>query len=773
VLRRLSVLRWPLLAAAAAALVPAAVLLSGRALAWRDTAQLTGPLRPLVVEALRGLRLPGWNPWEGAGQPLFAQYLHGVLHPVSLLLAPFTDSIDALVVALVAAAAAGAWLAARALGASAVASLAAALAFGLSGFVLGMSSNTTYLMSAATGPWVVAGLLAAASRPHGWMAGALSIGALALAGDPGAVAAFSLAGAVLALRAGGRRALVPVAAACLLGLAIAAVQLLPTAAYVADTARGQGVVEAGDAQRWAFAPWRLLELLAPGFFTGRPASFVAPVFFALDGAAPNRFPFVPSVFVGAATLVLAAVGAARAGWARWLAGLALLFLWLALGHRAGSRPLLSWVPVWGALRYWEKMVAPLTLCLALGSAAGLDALAAGSARLVRTVALASLGAAVALLLLLGTPAGPAIFLIEDASVAALAVTRLQVGLWHAAAALAGLAALAWLAARRPAVASWGAVALVFAQSAAASPFALHAGSRAALAARAPTLEAAPPGPRVLTPLACDFTSGEGDLDAIDLLAQCERRSARPSTNAASRVDSFLTYSALAPSRYRLVMAERARFWRLAQRLGVTDVLSRQPVSTSERTELLGGTAEAGPGAQHFGGEILAWALPHRPWAAFARAARSVPGAAAALVELRHAVRSAAPLAVVETARIFGPLAAGTVLSVERRADEVTVVAESGGEGLLVVNDAWAPGWRAWIDGREAELMPADVLVRAVPWPAGRHALRMAYEPPGLRLGAAITLATLLVLAGIAVVGLRRGPSQRSFRGPMDRGADRR
>jgi hypothetical protein len=536
------------------------------------------------------------------------------------------------------------------------------------------------------------------------------------------------------------------------------VQLLPTAAHLADTARGHGLLEPGDARRWALAPWRLLELLAPGFFTGRPTSYLAPVFFALDGAAPNQFPFVPSVFVGAATLVLAAAGAARGGSARWLAGLALLFLWLALGHRAGAQQLLSSVPVWGALRYWEKLTAPLTLCLALAAAAGVDALAAGSSRWVRTAALAALGAVGTLLLLLATPFGPALFRLGDAAVAALAVTRLQVGLWHALAALAGLAALAWLAPRRPATAAWGAVALVFLQSAAASPFALHPGSRAALEARPPALQAAPAGPRVLTPLACDFTSGEGERDAIDLLAECERRSARPSTSAAARVDTFLSHSPLTSSRYDAVMAERPRLWRLAQRLGVTHVLTRQPLSAAERAELLTGTAEAGPGAQHFGGEILSWSLPHRPWAAFARGARSVPDRAAAMVELRQVVRSAAPVVVVETARTFGPLAAGTVLSVDRRADEVTVVAESAGDSLLVVNDAFAPGWRAWLDGREVEILPADVLVRAIPWPAGRHELRMAYQPPGLRPGAAVTLATLLLLAaaaGSAAVGRRR------------------
>src|SRR5512140_1762139 len=69
----------------AGSILPAAIILaSGRTLVWRDTAKLFEPIRFLVVEALSEFHLPLWNPHEALGIPLFAQMMHGVLHPVSV-----------------------------------------------------------------------------------------------------------------------------------------------------------------------------------------------------------------------------------------------------------------------------------------------------------------------------------------------------------------------------------------------------------------------------------------------------------------------------------------------------------------------------------------------------------------------------------------------------------------------------------------------------------------------------------------------------------------
>jgi uncharacterized membrane protein YfhO len=81
-----------------------------------------------------------------------------------------------------------------------------------------------------------------------------------------------------------------------------------------------------------------------------------------------------------------------------------------------------------------------------------------------------------------------------------------------------------------------------------------------------------------------------------------------------------------------------------------------------------------------------------------------------------------------------------------------------------VADAFWPGWQATIDGQPAEILAADVLVRAVRWPPGHHVLEMTYDPPELRTGLALSgLGALLrlLLAGIGLSRLQkeRGPAK--------------
>lgn len=743
--RSLAPLRWPLAACLGALLPSAVVLLGGRTLVWRDTAQLYAPHRPAIVEALRGLRLPAWNPFEATGQPLFAQGLHSVLHPVSLAVAAFTSSTDALLAALLAAAALGTWVAARTLGCSPAAAAGAAFAYALSGFVLAMTANQVFLVGAASGPWAIAGLQAAARRPGGLVAGCAAVAALALSGDVGGLGAFVLAGAALALSTGGWRGLARAGAAAALGVALAAVQLLPSWRYLAETSRGAGLLDPGSLHRWALAPWRLLELAAPGFFVGVPASYTAPLAAVLGGETASPFPFSSSVFVGAPVLLLAVAGARGRGPARWLLGLAALFLWLALGHRAGSQAALAGVPVWGALRYWEKMVGPLSLCLALAAGAGIDAVLRGEQALVRRGAVA--GAALSAAGLLSLAAGGAPFGLAG-SAAGLARGHLLVGLAHAAAGLVALRGLMLLMKRWPQAGAPGLAALLFLQSAAASPFALHAGSREALAARPPALAAAPPGPRLVAPLGFDFLEGRGGLDAIDLLQQQEGRAGRPSTNALARVDSLATYTGLTSLRWEMVIGAGPLFWPLARRFGTTHVLSRPPAGALEQQTLQAATRGATAFEAFDEGALLAWEVPHRPWASFAPAVRAAPSREAAGALLGDELVAGGDAVIVESGV---PLAAspGRVLSISRAAEVVELEAESAGPAVLVVGDAFAPGWEAALDGRAAALLPADVLVRAVAWPAGRHRLSMRYVPPGLQAGAAISALALAAVAALA------------------------
>ena len=95
-------------------------------------------------------------------------------------------------------------------------------------------------------------------------------------------------------------------------------------------------------------------------------------------------------------------------------------------------------------------------------------------------------------------------------------------------------------------------------------------------------------------------------------------------------------------------------------------------------------------------------------------------------------------------------------------NEVEVAASLEQPGFLVLSDSYYPGWKAYVDGREAGLLRADFNVRAVQLEAGVHRVRFAFEPASFRFGLAISILGLLLAAvalapGLLKVGLRPPP----------------
>jgi len=75
--------------------------------------------------------------------------------------------------------------------------------------------------------------------------------------------------------------------------------------------------------------------------------------------------------------------------------------------------------------------------------------------------------------------------------------------------------------------------------------------------------------------------------------------------------------------------------------------------------------------------------------------------------------------------------------------------------LLVISDSWAPGWRCTVDGREAPILRANYLHRAIELPAGEHEIELVYVPPGLRTGAVVSLGAIAMIVLAAGVGVWR------------------
>lgn len=65
--------------------------------------------------------------------------------------------------------------------------------------------------------------------------------------------------------------------------------------------------------------------------------------------------------------------------------------------------------------------------------------------------------------------------------------------------------------------------------------------------------------------------------------------------------------------------------------------------------------------------------------------------------------------------------------------------------LLVVTDAYYPGWNAYIDGKRAKVLRANFALRAVHVPPGTHEVIVVYEPMSWKIGIAISFASLVLL----------------------------
>jgi hypothetical protein len=100
--------------------------------------------------------------------------------------------------------------------------------------------------------------------------------------------------------------------------------------------------------------------------------------------------------------------------------------------------------------------------------------------------------------------------------------------------------------------------------------------------------------------------------------------------------------------------------------------------------------------------------------------------------------------------------AGTALVLDRTLNSMGVLVQAKREAWLVVTETWDRDWRATIDGRPADVLPANYAQRGVRVPAGSHSVRFTYEPAMFRAGLLVaTLSVAVAVAGLALPAVRR------------------
>ncbi len=96
---------------------------------------------------------------------------------------------------------------------------------------------------------------------------------------------------------------------------------------------------------------------------------------------------------------------------------------------------------------------------------------------------------------------------------------------------------------------------------------------------------------------------------------------------------------------------------------------------------------------------------------------------------------------------IGPPSAGKSAAVITRfgLNSLEISVDSPGAALLVVAEAWYPGWHASIAGRPVECLPVNGWMRGVPVPAGHSIVQLHYAQNGLLPGIFVSLAAAMVL----------------------------
>lgn len=713
----------------------ARILLTGAIWSF-DHTELTWPTLHWTWSQIRSGTFPLWNPYLLAGRPTLATLQGGLLHPFHVIYAftPIATGMAISVLAHLALAGAGALWLARRIGLAWPACLLAGVLLCLRGAHPGGAENLAILESLA---WLAPGLAATHALIEGQrLRGALGVSACCafslLAGFPQTTlyAVYTWGFFALFVPLANRRPLAEVATgvsvfalAIALAAAIAAAQLLPALELA-----GQGVRTRGALPLHRMFPFGLAgyETMAGGLARSLQSRVVMPELFATFGV------------VGLCLVPLSVL--ARAGRpgreGRAIAVAFLIVAVLTLGVAAGpASPIFDLylrLPELSSFREPGRVLAVTDLCFAMLAAIGLDRSMSWLERGAGTRAAMTAGAVVVLAALLE------IFLAPTLPTPAARVER--AALWQTTlepssffAPLEGDPDRAWVW-ERP------------------GPERMH---WKGLGAR---------GIRALSDYDAMFSRKESEFVSFLVWGGLERTGeseggtfVRPFYGRVRVVSSEIDPQAVLARRrlaevasVRHLIVERALTSRAPYHAALSDPSLRRVAQTHPRYARFEDTrAVARAFVTH---RVSSAPEPHALLSAMADPAFDPREASWVEGSTLPSVEPASEGAAGTSARERVEITRDDLHRVDLDVELLT-------PGLVVLTDAWDPGWRADIDGEPAPIWITNHLFRGVRVQAGRHQVRFAYRPASFQVGSAITLAGIAVWLGLALHETRRSKNR--------------
>ncbi len=749
------------------------ILIRGEALYWGTAALQFIPWRAYAWQILHSGDLPLWNPLNGMGAPLLANYQSALLYPPVWLTYFFWVIGDVpwmawshtlLVVIHLIWGGIGMVLLSRQLGMSELAQAVCGTCYSLCGYLVARGSFFSMIYVGSWLPWVIyfAGFIALPYKRL-WLQGTLgkkhlvgllvSLSLMLLAGHA------QLSWYILLLTASwvfiggiqenglrrGMLSLLRFCSAVLGAVVLSSIQLLPTAEYLLNSYRSRGV-DYSTAVSYSFWPWRLITFLASDFF-GNPGrgDYWGYANYWEDAIYLGVFPFLLSVFT--ATTILkkgkteqeADVG--YQNFVVYLLWVLVIGLFLALGK---NNPiyyyLYRYVPTFSMFNAPSRWLILVEFAIILLAGLGLDRLRAPQGKTLYWMRLGTAGGiAVTLSSLLAR-----IFLPDVASTFVRSVAI--AGIWLICSGLLSLYVPNVALKKRRFTWSSLVIGIVLFDLLIANwnlnpsiPIEFYKRGVSNLGLESDFSAVKRHYLSAADEYLLKFNRFLRFVDYNPIEARENIRLALiPNLNLLDGIPSVNNFDPLVPYRYRTLMdkieklnGDEKTAWLRSLGVGLIEKLDiDQPLGI--RFEQLDGS------------DIIGWV----------NCARHAKNSQEALELLQKTVEQFEQLVIIEgyngeTFRndCFYPKAGKVrVVDVSSGSFGVEVAAER--RGWLVVRDSWYPGWEARVDGQEVTVYRANYLFKAIQVDSGLHIVSFSYRPLSFYLGGVLSLLGWLLLGMI-------------------------
>jgi hypothetical protein len=83
-------------------------------------------------------------------------------------------------------------------------------------------------------------------------------------------------------------------------------------------------------------------------------------------------------------------------------------------------------------------------------------------------------------------------------------------------------------------------------------------------------------------------------------------------------------------------------------------------------------------------------------------------------------------------------------------NSLTVQTQAPAPSVLVVSQTYYPGWSAMVDGKQSDILQADITLTGVSVPAGAHKVSLVFQPRSFRIGLGVTVLTTMILLAMII-----------------------